>query len=216
MKGAAPNSSWSLSPAVARGAITDSGSSQKQDQARPAGTRTGWLGQGRRIQGAPAQQRLQLVGQTGGQADPQVRVPVAQTAERQGQVARDDGRHRTQIEHAGQGLSVLPVDQLLPLGHHLAGPADEELTLRGQPGRPCRAIEELQAELLLQRLNLQTDARGRQPDRPSGGREAAMVDDRDQGVERLDVHQRACSIRLCQAQLMPDASHDNLACNEWI
>jgi hypothetical protein len=128
-------------------------------------------------------------------AQRQTRIALAQRLHQLGQprVGHDaDDAQAHQAGHRG-GIAELHRERGGEV-HQLLGET-EELVSPGSERRPVvAAVEDLGADVLLQLLHAGRDRGLGGVERPGGAREAAVLDDADEGLELPDVHSNSRSI----------------------
>jgi hypothetical protein len=98
------------------------------------------------------------------------------------------GRHHADGERTRQRLVRTQRPDFVLQRRHAPGLLDQGDAARGKARRALGAVDERNAQLLLQRLDVQADRRMAEPDRIPGGGEAALFSDGDEGAKLAEVH----------------------------
>src|SRR4051812_20863678 len=126
-----------------------------------------------------------------GERDAELRVRPRELAEKDGDDGSAGARRRAELEPARDPLALRELVVQLLLGReHALGVAVEPLPGLGRLDAAPGTVDELHAEPLLERLDLQADGRLRdaEPLRRLG--EALLLDDGDEGRKLPRVHKR--------------------------
>src|SRR5438270_7296810 len=128
------------------------------------------------------------MGEAGHQAEIDIGMTLAQSAQRFRKKSRHGRMNGADAQHPARHVAAQAVAQRLPDLHNLPGALDECAAALGEHRRPPAAVEDEDAKLLLERADLEADARLGEIELPRRIDEIAVVDDGEDRIEAFDVH----------------------------